>query len=114
MESIQNKYGSIIVERTAHGDLTFETRDENGNIIFDRKESRKRFKQICKEDKRLAKEELLDLLCNRCEDINLDTINGLFDRLEVHLYHNGVMLNFYEVFEELAFRFKADMEGDDY
>ena len=106
MESIHNKYGSVIVERVKQGDFTFYTRDENDNIILDRKESRKRMEQIITEDQRLSKEELLDLLCNRCGDINLDVIKALLERIGVRLYHNGSMLDFYEVFTEMAYAFK--------
>lgn len=112
MESIQNKYGCIIVEKTKHGDLTFCTYDENGNIVLDRVESRKRFKQICREDRCLARKKLVDLLCNRCQDIKLDVIENLLDRIGIRLYHNGYMLDFYEIFEEIAYSFKEDMESD--
>jgi hypothetical protein len=113
LKKICNKYGSIIIEKTNRGDYTFKIRDENGNFIRDRKEARKKHCQIYKEDIRLAREELLDLLCNRYDDINLDVIEALLERIGVRLYYNGSMLDFYEVFTEIAYTFKYDTESDD-
>ena len=52
MESIHNKYGSIIVETTELGDLSFDVLDENGAMPKNRKEARELAKQQAEEAKK--------------------------------------------------------------
>ena len=113
MEIIKNKYGSIVCGVLPNEkDMTIFTYDENGNHVVGRMECHKKRSQILKEDRQLARQELLDLLCNRYEDVNYDTVEDL-------LYHIGYLpsdknkvSNFYEIFEDLAYSFKCDTESD--
>jgi hypothetical protein len=113
METIKNKYGSIVFGILPDGkDMTIFTYDENGNPVIGRMESHKKRSQIIKEDRRLARQELLDLLCNRYEDVSYDVIEGLLYRIGYLSCDKNKVSNFYEIFEDLAYSFKADVESD--
>ena len=107
MRNIENKYGRIVYGKTECGDLTWQTYDKNGDIPKTRREARELEMQIIREDRRDAKILLLDLMCGRCTKMTPKELESALktalDRIGVSLHHNGVVRDFCDVFDDIAF-----------
>ena len=107
VRNIENKYGKIIYGDIEHGDLTWQTYDASGTMPKTRREARELEMQIICEDRRDAKILLLDLMCGRCKTMTPKELEAALkvalDRIGVPLYHNGVIRDFCDVFDDIAF-----------
>ena len=102
-----NKYGYIIHQHT-YLDMEFMVLDANCCVPSGRAECRELQNKIIEEDYRQARDELIELMCGKHGDINIEALENLLLRLGIRLRdRNGSIIDFYTVFEDIIYVLKS-------
>ena len=102
-----NKYGYLI-HRKDYLDMEYMVLDANCCIPSNRAEARRLLDKITNENYRQARDELIELMCGKRGNIDIEVLENLLLRLGIRLRdRDGSIVDFYTVFEDIAFLLKS-------